>query len=100
MGQAQSNQRPDSTAACAVLTGDDLLLTSSQVRGACGGVTAMSLWRWERNPSILFPPPALRINGRKYWSRNAVRQFIAARAADGRVGADLVAAPAAGASIA
>ncbi len=98
MGPAQPNQRPNSTAACAVLTGDDFLLTSSQVRGACGGVTAMCLWRWERSPRVRFPPPELRINGRRYWSRNAVRAFVAARAADGRVGAIPVAAPAAGAS--
>lgn len=58
----------------------------------------MSLWRWERNPRLGFPPPKLRINGRRYWSRNAVWAFVAARAADGRVGASPVAAPAAGAS--
>jgi hypothetical protein len=49
-------------------------------------ITKMTLWRWDRNPAIGFPPPVY-INARKFRSRrlveefkqNLVRQAIAAR---------------------
>jgi hypothetical protein len=32
------------------------------------GVTAMTIWRWERDPKLAFPASTV-IHGRKYWSR-------------------------------
>jgi predicted DNA-binding transcriptional regulator AlpA len=33
------------------------------------GVTAMTIWRWERDPELTFPTATV-IRGRKYWSRD------------------------------
>jgi predicted DNA-binding transcriptional regulator AlpA len=32
-------------------------------------VSAMTIWRWERNEKLAFPKPVV-INTRKYWNRN------------------------------
>jgi predicted DNA-binding transcriptional regulator AlpA len=35
------------------------------------GVTAMTIWRWERDPKLAFPTSTV-IRGRKYWSRDDI----------------------------
>ena len=37
--------------------------------GVCArfDISAMTLWRWQRNPELNFPLPIV-INGRKYWA--------------------------------
>jgi hypothetical protein len=52
-------------------------LTEKQVKARYGNVTAMTIWRWERNEELGFPK-AIYIQGRKYrsleqleaWERN------------------------------
>jgi hypothetical protein len=41
------------------------------------GVTAMTLWRWDRDPSLGFPKP-LYIRGRKYRDERELDAFDAA----------------------
>jgi predicted DNA-binding transcriptional regulator AlpA len=40
------------------------------------GVTAMTIWRWERDPKLAFPT-ASAIHGRKYWNRNDIDACMA-----------------------
>lgn len=47
----------------------DRLLAAREVRDRLGGVSAMSLWRWQR--SGILPTPT-KINGRNYWPEVAV----------------------------
>jgi hypothetical protein len=61
------------------LAGQDVLLNSKQTRARVGGVTTMSLWRWQRDPRVMFPPPDVIINNRNYWLDSTVRRFNAAR---------------------
>jgi predicted DNA-binding transcriptional regulator AlpA len=35
------------------------------------GVTAMTIWRWERDPKLAFPTASV-IHGRKYWNPNDI----------------------------
>ena len=42
-------------------------------------VSTMSLYRWEKSIGD-FPAPT-RINGRKYWSRRQISEWMASRAA-------------------
>jgi hypothetical protein len=53
--------------------GEDHLVPNRQARGEFG-VTAMTIWRWDRNPDLGFPP-AIRINGRTYRSRQMLEAF-------------------------
>jgi predicted DNA-binding transcriptional regulator AlpA len=40
----------------------------------------MSLWRWQRNPAIAFPPPVkLGENGRNFWWLPAIRAWLRRR---------------------
>jgi hypothetical protein len=39
-------------------------------------ITPMSLWRWDRDERLGFPPP-IRINSRKYRSRRQIEEFKA-----------------------
>jgi predicted DNA-binding transcriptional regulator AlpA len=39
------------------------------------GISAMSLWRWERDTKLNFPRPTV-IRDRKYWSRAAVNKWM------------------------
>jgi predicted DNA-binding transcriptional regulator AlpA len=43
---------------------DDRLIPDPQMRKRYG-VSEMTVWRWDRQPDLGFPPP-IRINGRKY----------------------------------
>jgi predicted DNA-binding transcriptional regulator AlpA len=42
-------------------------------------VSAMAIWRWERDPRLEFPQPTI-INGRKYWNRTDINGWMRARA--------------------
>jgi hypothetical protein len=48
------------------------------------GVTAMTIWRWERDPKLAFPTASV-IHGRKYWNRHDIctwmRRMAAGKAA-------------------
>jgi hypothetical protein len=41
-------------------------IPATKVRERYGGISDMSLWRWERNPEMGFPAP-ITINRRRYW---------------------------------
>jgi hypothetical protein len=56
------------------LPDDEDLVPSSDVRRENGNVTAMTLWRWSRDPRINFPPPDVVINNRNYWKRRTLRR--------------------------
>lgn len=57
---------------------DDTLLTSAQARARVGGVTAMCIWRWMRDPRVVFPP-SIKINSRNYWRLGDLRRWQAER---------------------
>jgi hypothetical protein len=63
---------------------DEALLNSARVRAMVGGVSPACLWRWERDPEVMFPPPDVVIKKRKYWRAGTIRGFSAARTTDGR----------------
>ena len=44
------------------------------------GITAMSMWRWDRDPMLIAAgwPPPIRIRNRKFRSRRALEAFKAA----------------------
>ena len=46
------------------------------------GITAMTLWRWDRDPTLNFPK-AKRIRGRKYRDESELDAFDASRERDG-----------------
>jgi predicted DNA-binding transcriptional regulator AlpA len=47
------------------------------------GISPVSLWRWRRSRGF---PPGTRINRRVYFSRSAVREWLASQQHDARVG--------------
>ena len=56
--------------------GHDTLVPDPQVQKEFG-VTAMSIWRWDRDPELIalgWPPP-IRIRSRKFRSRIALENF-------------------------
>ena len=56
--------------------GHDALVPDPQVQKEFG-VTAMSIWRWDRDPELIklgWPPP-IRIRSRKFRSRIALESF-------------------------
>ena len=55
------------------------LLPDSQVRQRYGGISAMTLWRWDSDPALGFPKP-VRINNRKYRSEDELDAFDRQRA--------------------
>jgi hypothetical protein len=54
------------------------LIPDAKAREECGGVSAMTFWRWERNPSLNFPPAVI-INGRKYRLKSQLAAWKATR---------------------
>ena len=56
--------------------GHDTLVPDPQVQKEFG-VTAMSIWRWDRDPELikLVCPPATKIRSRKFRSRIALENF-------------------------
>jgi hypothetical protein len=57
---------------------DDCLLTAKQTQVRCGNVTAMCIWRWMRDPRVMFPAP-IQINRRNYWRLGDLRRWQAER---------------------
>jgi hypothetical protein len=55
----------------------DHLVPDRQAREEVGGISAMSLWRWDHHRPELGFPPAIKINGRNYRSRLALEEFKA-----------------------
>ena len=58
---------------------DDRLIPDPEVQRRYS-VTAMTLWRWDHDKSLEFPP-AIRIRNRKYRSAKALAEFERKRAA-------------------
>lgn len=54
---------------------DPLELLPGKTICAMFGITAMSLWRWRRNPDLSFPEP-IDICGRLYWRRRDLEAFL------------------------
>ena len=54
----------------------DALLTTPQLRARLGGISEMTVWRYERDTEINFPKP-IRIKRRKYWRVREVEVFEA-----------------------
>ena len=55
---------------------DDVLLTSTQTRARVGNVSNMAIWRWMRDPRVMFPLP-VKINSRNYWRLGDLRRWQA-----------------------
>jgi hypothetical protein len=58
----------------------DEFVADAQVQRELGGITAMTIWRWDRDPEIAPPgwPPVIRIGARKFRSRKQLEKFKAA----------------------
>jgi len=56
----------------------ELVNASDARQEELAGISEPTLWRWERDPKLNFPP-AIRINGRKYWTRKVLRRWVAER---------------------
>jgi predicted DNA-binding transcriptional regulator AlpA len=59
---------------------DDLLIPDPEVRRRYGGISEMTLWRWDRDPTLGFPKP-VRIRNRKYRRLSELRAWEIERAA-------------------
>jgi hypothetical protein len=49
-------------------------ITRKALRARYGGISEMTLWRWEHDEKLGFPN-ALEINGRKYYDLSEVERF-------------------------
>jgi hypothetical protein len=63
---------------------DEALLGIALVLAMVGGVSASCLWRWQRDPAVMFPRPDVVIKTRRYWRAGTIRRFSAGLASDGR----------------
>ena len=54
-------------------------LTRKKILERFGGISAMTLWRWEHDEKLGFPKPAS-INGRKYYDVSAIETWQRNRA--------------------
>jgi hypothetical protein len=52
---------------------------------------AMTIWRWERDPKLAFPPASV-IHGRKYWNRNDIDTWMRRMATSKAIATEKVAA--------
>jgi hypothetical protein len=57
---------------------DDKLVPDRKAREFCGGVSEMTFWRWDRDPSVGLPAPVI-INGRKYRRLSQLQNFVHSR---------------------
>lgn len=55
---------------------NDLFISSRQLKARYGGVSNMTLWRWQRDESLGFPQPLV-INGRRLWRLDALEAWEA-----------------------
>lgn len=53
---------------------DDDLLSARDTARRCGGVSRMTIYRWQRDPRVGFPAP-VSINNRNYWRWGQVRAW-------------------------
>ncbi len=51
------------------------LITAAAVRNALGGVSDMTLWRWNKDPALNFPRP-IRIQKRRYWREAEIAAWL------------------------
>lgn len=56
----------------------DKFLSSRELQQFVGNVSAMSIWRWENDPSCGFPAPR-RIGRRKFWRRSEIESWLDSR---------------------
>ena len=54
-------------------TDPEALITDTQIRDLCGGISTMTLWRWRREQG--FPRPR-KINGRNYNTRREILEHL------------------------
>ena len=59
----------------------NVFLTGPQVRERYG-ISAMTLWRWQRDPRLCFPGP-IEIHGRKRWRESDLANWEGERIASG-----------------
>lgn len=64
------NETPDSAAE---------LLPAAAVRQLLGGVSGMTIARWQRDPKIRFPQPDFRIARRVFWKRSTIEAWLESR---------------------
>ena len=57
------------------MTEIDPLRDSRATRQMAGAGTAMTLWRWQHDPKVQFPPPDAVINNRNYWYDSTIRAW-------------------------
>ena len=79
VGHSTQRERREPQSAIGPPLDDDILLTAAQTRARVGGVSAMCVWRWMRDPRVQFPQP-IKINARNYWRIGDLRRWQAERA--------------------
>ena len=56
----------------------DKRIASAAVRELCGGVSDMTIWRWQHDPKLNFPTP-IYIARRRYWREADVIAWLDAQ---------------------
>lgn len=51
------------------------LMPTKDVRAALGGISEMTLWRWQHDDAMGFPVP-VRFRKRKYWKATEILEFV------------------------
>jgi predicted DNA-binding transcriptional regulator AlpA len=54
-------------------TSDDQLIASAALREKLGGISPMTLWRWEQSRAF---PQAHRIGPRKFWKMSEILAWV------------------------
>lgn len=65
-----------------VTDADERMLGMAETCRFMGGVTPMTLWRWERDPDLRFPKRIKLGRNRVYWRLSELRAYVARRAAE------------------
>jgi predicted DNA-binding transcriptional regulator AlpA len=60
----------------------DKFISGPELRRRCGGVSDMTIWRWQHDPTLAFPKP-LKIRRRNYFKEREVIAWLAAHAPSG-----------------
>lgn len=55
------------------------MIPAKAVRELCGGISDMTVWRWQHDPALDFPRPAY-VQKRRYWREAEILDWIAAQA--------------------
>ena len=53
-------------------------INSAAVRELCGGISDMSLWRWQNDDELNFPKP-IYIGKRRYWKEADIVAWLESR---------------------